>query len=202
MNIKQIFLESLKKASTDIAIENGIFDMSKQEHIEVLREYLLQSNVDVKIITQYLNKMVEGKYPEKQAYNSNGILVTFPTPEYKQKAIARGTHFEENPKKGEVNIFTGDTQPEQPQQNIEFEPQQTAPVQQPEPVKQSKGDERTPEEKEQDAVAIEKALTMEYTLEEASKFGFYNKRNSWYDTTGKFIGKLWNVNGKQLIINK
>ncbi len=30
----------------------------------------------------------------------------------------------------------------------------------------------------------------------------YNKRNSWYDTTGNFIGKLWNVNGKQLIINK
>jgi len=202
MNNKQIFLESLKKASTDIAIENGIFDMSKQEHIEVLREYLLQSNVDVKIITQYLNKMVEGKYPERQAYNSNGILVTFPTPEYKQKAIARGTHFEENPKKGQVNIFTGDNQPEQPQQNIEFEPQQTAPVQQPEPVKQSKGDERTPEEKEQDAVAIEKALTMEYTLEEALKFGFYNKRNNWYDTTGQFIGKLWNVNGEQLIINK
>lgn len=205
MNIKQIFLESLEKASTDIAIENGIFDISKQEHIEILREYLLQSNVDVNIVTNYLNKMVEGKYPERQAYNSNGILVTFPTPEYKQKAIARGTHFEENPKRGQANVFAGDEQPkqsEQPQQNIDFEPQKTASVQQPEPVKEPKGDERTPEEKEQDAVAIEKALTMEYTLEEALKLGFYNKRNNWYDTTGEFVGKLWNVNGKQLIINK
>lgn len=203
MNIKQIFFEALEKASTDNSIENGIFDISKQEHIEVLREYLLESNIDSKIVNLYLNKMLEGKYPERQAYNSNGILVTFPTPEYKQKAIERGTHFEENPKRGQANIFTGDEQPEQPSgQQIEFEPQQTAPVQQSEPVKQSKSDDRTPEEKEQDAVAIEKSLTMEYTLEEALKFGFYNKKNNWYDTTGKFIGKLWNVNGKQLILNK
>ena len=202
MNIKQIFLEALQQASTDISIENGIFDISKQEHIEVLREYLLNSNVDSKIVNQYLNKMLEGKYPERQAYNTNGILVTFPTPEYKQKAIARGTHFEENPKKGQSNVFVGDEQPEQPSgQQIEFEPQQTQPVQQTEPQK-SKSDDRTPEEKEQDAVAIEKALTTEYTLQEALKFGFYNKRNSWFDSSGNYVGKLWNVDGKQLIINK
>ena len=59
---------------------------------------------------------------------------------------------------------------------------------------------RTPEEKEQDAVAIEKALTNEYTLEEALKFGFYNKRNSWFDSSGDYVGKLWNIDGKQLII--
>lgn len=197
MNIKQVFSEALEKASTDQLIENGVFDISKQEHIELFREYLYESNLDSDTITFYLNKMVEGKYPERQAYNSNGILVTFPTPEYKQKAISRGTHFEENPKRGQANIFTGDEQPEQPSgQQTEFEPQQS------EPVKQSKSDDRTPEEKEQDAVAIEKSLTMEYTLEEALKFGFYNKKNNWYDTTGKFIGKLWNVNGKQLILNK
>lgn len=199
MNIKQVFTEALEKASTDNLIENGVFDIYKQEHIELFREYLFESNLDSDTITFYLNKMVEGKYPERQAYNVNGILVTFPTPEYKQKAIARGTHFEENPRKGQVNVFTSD---EQPEQNIEFEPQQTAPVQQPEPAEKPKGDDRTPEEKEQDAVAIEKSLTMEYTLEEALKLGFYNKKNNWYDTTGNYIGKLWNVNGKQLIINK
>jgi hypothetical protein len=79
MNIKRIFLEALEQASTDISIENGIFDISKQEHIEVLREYLLNSNIDHNIVNQYLNKMLEGKFPERQAYNSNGILVTFPT---------------------------------------------------------------------------------------------------------------------------
>jgi len=148
MNIKQIFFEALEQASTDISIENGIFDISKQEHIEILREYLFNSNIDHNIVNQYLNKMLEGKYPERQAYNTNGILVTFPTPEYKQKAIARGTHFEENPKRGQANVFT----------------------------------------------------TTEYTLEEALKYGFYNKRNSWFDSSGDYVGKLWNVDGKKLII--
>ena len=205
MNLKQIFLEALEKANTDNSIESGIFDISKQEHIEILRGHLLESNVDSKTVNQYLNKMLEGRYPDRQAYNSNGILVTFPTPEYKQKAIERGSHFEQNPKKGQANVFSGDEQPEQPSgQQIEFEPaqpQQIQQTQQQEP-QTPKSDDRTPDEKEQDAVAIEKSLTTEYTLEEALKYGFYNKKNKWYDSSGDFIGNLWNVNGKQLILNK
>ena len=205
MNLKQIFLEALEKANTDNSIESGIFDISKQEHIEILRGHLLESNIDSKTVNQYLNKMLEGRYPDRQAYNVNGILVTFPTPEYKQKAIERGSHFEQNPKKGQANVFSGDEQPEQPSgQQIEFEPtqpQQIQQTQQQEP-QTPKSDDRTPDEKEQDAVAIEKSLTTEYTLEEALKYGFYNKRNSWYDSSGDFIGNLWNVNGKQLILNK
>ena len=205
MNLKQIFLEALEKANTDNSIESGIFDISKQEHIEILRGHLLESNVDSKTVNQYLNKMLEGRYPDRQAYNVNGILVTFPTPEYKQKAIERGSHFEQNPKKGQANVFSGDEQPEQPSgQQIEFEPtqpQQIQQTQQQEP-QTPKSDDRTPDEKEQDAVAIEKSLTTEYTLEEALRFGFYNKKNKWYDSSGDFIGNLWNVNGKQLILNK
>ena len=209
MNLKQIFLEALEKANTDNSIESGIFDISKQEHIEILRGHLLESNVDSKTVNQYLNKMLEGRYPDRQAYNVNGILVTFPTPEYKQKAIERGSHFEQNPKKGQANVFSGDEQPEQPNgqpsgQQIEFEPtqpQQIQQTQQQEP-QTPKSDDRTPDEKEQDAVAIEKSLTTEYTLEEALKYGFYNKKNKWYDSSGDFIGNLWNVNGKQLILNK
>ena len=205
MNLKQIFLEALEKANTDISIESGIFDISKQEHIEILRGHLLESNIDSKTVNQYLNKMLEGRYPDRQAYNVNGILVTFPTPEYKQKAIERGSHFEQNPRKGQANVFSGDEQPEQPSgQQIEFEPtqpQQIQQTQQQEP-QTPKSDDRTPDEKEQDAVAIEKSLTTEYTLEEALKYGFYNKKNKWYDSSGDFIGNLWNVNGKQLILNK
>lgn len=205
MNLKQIFLEALEKANTDNSIESGIFDISKQEHIEILRGHLLESNVDSKTVNQYLNKMLEGRYPDRQAYNVNGILVTFPTPEYKQKAIERGSHFEQNPRKGQANVFSGDEQPEQPSgQQIEFEPtqpQQIQQTQQQEP-QTPKSDDRTPDEKEQDAVAIEKSLTTEYTLEEALKYGFYNKKNKWYDSSGDFIGNLWNVNGKQLILNK
>ena len=205
MNLKQIFLEALEKANTDNSIESGIFDISKQEHIEILRGHLLESNIDSKTVNQYLNKMLEGRYPDRQAYNVNGILVTFPTPEYKQKAIERGSHFEQNPRKGQANVFSGDEQPEQPSsQQIEFEPTQPQQIQQTQQQdpQTPKSDDRTPDEKEQDAVAIEKSLTTEYTLEEALKYGFYNKKNKWYDSSGDFIGNLWNVNGKQLILNK
>lgn len=205
MNIKNKVYQALEKANNDILLADGVFDIYKQEHIEILREYLIDDGVDIIFINEYLNKVVEGRFPERQAYNANGILVTFPSPEYKQRAIQRGTHFEENPKKGQANIFAGDEQLEQPEQQsgqqVEFEPQQTQPVQQSEPQK-SKNDDRSPDEKEQDAIAIEKALTTEYTLQEALMFGFYNKKNKWYDTTGNYVGKLWNVNGKQLIINK
>ena len=99
---------------------------------------------------------------------------------------------------------TGGQPTQQSGQQIEFEPtqpQQIQQTQQQEP-QTPKSDDRTSDEKEQDAVAIEKALTTEYTLEEALRFGFYNKKNKWYDSSGDFIGNLWNVNGKQLILNK
>ena len=38
----------------------------------------------------------------------------------------------------------------------------------------------------------------EFTLEEAIRNGFYYKKNLWYDSEGKYIGRLWNVNGKQI----
>lgn len=57
----------------------------------------------------------KGKHPERQAYNKNGLLVTFPTPEYKARALAKGTHFEKNPKVGQSNLFGGGQQaPNQP----------------------------------------------------------------------------------------
>lgn len=60
----------------------------------------------------------KGKHPERQAYNKNGLLVTFPTPEYKARAIAKGTHFEKNPKAGQSNLFGGGQQaPNQPAPN-------------------------------------------------------------------------------------
>jgi len=103
----------------DDRITDGVFDMSNNSHMEVLRETLMdnyQVNLnDAKVIH---NKMVEGKYPERQAYNKDGLLVTFPTPQHKQKAISRGTHFEKDPTAGTPNVFGGGQQPqgqEQPQ---------------------------------------------------------------------------------------
>jgi hypothetical protein len=208
MNIKKLIFEALDKSSTDISIEDGVFDITKQEHIEILRSNLLEVGMSVETVTDYLNKVVEGKYPARQAYNKNGILVTFPTPEYKQKAIAKGTHFDKNPNKRDANVFTDDpTDQEKP--NVEPEQKPTPdqpkspeqPAAQPEKPKDDEDpDTRTPEEKQADAATVEKILRTEYTLEEAKSYGFYQKKNTWYDSEGNVVGKLWYVDGKKLII--
>jgi outer membrane biosynthesis protein TonB len=209
MNIKKLIFEALDKSSRDISIEDGVFDITKQEHIEILRGNLLEVGMSVETVTDYLNKVVEGKFPERQAYNKNGILVTFPTPEYKQKAIAKGTHFDKNPMKGDPNVFADDpTTQEKPK----AEPQQKPTPDQPKapdspaaktdekPKDGEEQDTRTPQEKQADAAEVEKILRTEYTLEEANSFGFYQKKNTWYDSNGNVVGKLWYVDGKQLII--
>ena len=208
MNIKKLIFEALDKSSKDISIEDGVFDITKQEHIEILRGNLLEVGMSVETVTDYLNKVVEGKFPERQAYNKNGILVTFPTPEYKQKAIAKGTHFDKNPNKRDANVFTDDpTDQEKP--NVEPEQKPTPdqpkspeqPAAQPEKPKDDEDpDTRTPEEKQADAANVEKILRTEYTLEEAKSYGFYQKKNTWYDSEGNVVGKLWYVDGKKLII--
>jgi hypothetical protein len=209
MNIKKLIFEALDKSSRDISIEDGVFDITKQEHIEILRGNLLEVGMSVETVTDYLNNVVEGKFPERQAYNKNGILVTFPTPEYKQKAIAKGTHFEKNPTKGDPNVFADDpTTQEKPKAEPEQKPTPDQPKAPDSPAaktdeKPKDGEEqdtRTPQEKQADAAEVEKILRTEYTLEEANSFGFYQKKNTWYDSNGNVVGKLWYVDGKQLII--
>jgi len=81
----------------DERITDGIFQMENATHMDALRDYFLKKGVNREAAVNVTNRMVEGKYPERQAYNKDGILVTFPTPQHKARAIARGTHFEKNP---------------------------------------------------------------------------------------------------------
>lgn len=81
----------------DERITDGIFQMENATHMDALRDYFLKKGVTREAAISTTNRMVEGKYPERQAYNKDGILVTFPTPQHKARAIARGTHFEKNP---------------------------------------------------------------------------------------------------------
>ncbi len=83
--------------SLDPRITDGIFKMEEATHMDALRDYFLKKGVQREAAISVTNRMVEGKYPERQAYNRDGILVTFPTPQHKARAIARGTHFEKNP---------------------------------------------------------------------------------------------------------
>jgi hypothetical protein len=81
----------------DERVTDGIFKMDDATHMDALREYFVKKGVTREAAIAVTNRMVEGKYPERQAYNKDGILVTFPTPQHKARAIARGTHFEKNP---------------------------------------------------------------------------------------------------------
>ena len=81
----------------DERISDGIFKMEEATHMDALRDYFLRKGVQREAAIHVTNRMVEGKYPERQAFNRDGILVTFPTPQHKARAIARGTHFEKNP---------------------------------------------------------------------------------------------------------
>lgn len=95
----------LSEVSLDHRVSNGIFSIEEDTHMEVLREFLIKKGLTENDAISYSNRVLEGKYPERQAYNVNGILVTFPTPEYKQAAIKKGTHFEKNPSAKAQNVF-------------------------------------------------------------------------------------------------
>lgn len=81
----------------DERITDGVFKMEEATHMDALRDYFVKKGVTKEAAISVTNRMVEGRFPERQAYNKDGILVTFPTPQHKARAIARGTHFEKNP---------------------------------------------------------------------------------------------------------
>jgi hypothetical protein len=91
--IDRIFAE----VCLDERVKDGIFKLDEDEHMSALRDLFVKKGLTRENATSLTNRMVEGKFPERQAFNKDGILVTFPTPQHKAKAIARGTHFEKNP---------------------------------------------------------------------------------------------------------
>ncbi len=196
-----ILSELIEQICLDSRIKDGIFSLDNNDHLNILQEYLqTELNINEQQAQELRNAVLEGKYPDRQAYNANGLLVTFPTPEYKQRAISRGTHFEENPKKAAgANVF--EPQPEQPaQQPSSPEPQQTPTTSstttvptEPKPETPAEKDKnepdlRTSQEKQADAQVIQKILTTEYTLDEAKSNGFYRKGSIWYTNEGTEVG--------------
>ena len=96
----------LNNVCLDERIDTGTFDITNNDHISIMREYLIHKGIDEIHALEFTNRVVEGgKHPQRQAYNANGILVTFPTPQHKQNAIRRGSHFEKDPTKGKPNLW-------------------------------------------------------------------------------------------------
>ena len=103
MNFKSL----INDICCDSRIKNGTFDMTNTDHVFILQEYLEKYGNDINTIVDKTAVLFEaGRFPERQAYNKDGILVTFPSKEYRDRAVNKGTHFAENPKKAQANIFT------------------------------------------------------------------------------------------------
>jgi hypothetical protein len=217
----------LSELCLDNRVEDGTFDIFNNDHMDVLREKLVEMGIPKSEVVELANKVTEGKYPERQAYNANGILVTFPNPEYKQRALRRKTHFEEDPTKGQHNLdFNTPAQPIQqepisPNETpIEIEPgvqQNTQPSQQDQGSADTSADtntntstdtgtsqtqgqsgvntndleNRSGDQKEEDAKEIEKILTTEFSLDEAVLHNWVRDKNRWYNSDGILVGHEW-----------
>lgn len=211
MNFKTV----LNDVCCDNRIKNGTIDLKNPDHVFVLQEYLEKYGYDIDLVVERTAMLFEkGRFPERQAYNADGILVTFPNKQYRDRAVRKGTHFAENPKKSQANIFaqqtdTSTTNQESPKPE---EPQGAVPIDkelgkdnEEEPQKK----ERTPREKQIDSVAVSSILTGEsplvnFSVDEAIRYGFYKKGYQWYDSDGELIGEQIydEKNGKLIAVEK
>jgi hypothetical protein len=107
-SLVEIIHNSIMDVCIEPVVENGIFDPRNNEHVFCLIEKLEEKKLTEDIICEAIAAIrQEGKYPERQAYNKEGWLVTFPSPEYKNAAIKKGTHFASDPThgKGGMNVY-------------------------------------------------------------------------------------------------
>lgn len=126
------FLQSvLLEAAIDGRIPSGVLNISDDEHRMVIAEKLLDRGIDPTVVLEVVNKLAlkDGKYPDRQAYNKEGWLVTFPTPEHRAAAIKKKTHFASDPTHGQggMNLYykrKGKQARQQQQDASETEPEQ------------------------------------------------------------------------------
>jgi hypothetical protein len=107
-NTQKIIEDIITESALDSRIPDGIVNLHNSEHIAVIAERMHDSKINEEIINEFVETfMEEGKYPERQAYNKDGWLVTFPSGEYKQRAIKKGTHYGSDPThgKGGMNLY-------------------------------------------------------------------------------------------------
>jgi len=104
------FLQSvLLEAAIDHRVPSGVLDINDDAHRMVIAEKLLDRGIDPTVVLEVVNKLAlkDGKYPDRQAYNKEGWLVTFPTPEHRAAAIKKKTHFASDPThgRGGMNLY-------------------------------------------------------------------------------------------------
>lgn len=131
-DIKSAIIEQLLlEVCAHPKVADGVVNFETQEHVDALIEVLKKTSMPVESIKSITNALNEGRHPERQAYNREGFLVTFPTPEYKKQALASGEYTNQDPTNGKGGMHLVK----------KVEPSDTTPtdntVQKQEPVKQS-----------------------------------------------------------------
>ena len=119
----------------DERISDGVFRMEEEEHMNALRDYFVKRGIPKEAAVNVTNRMVEGKYPDRQAYRKeDGILVTWPSPQHKKKA------FQENPGKYiEQNPFPKKEEPQEPEPKEPVKPEKDEPEEE-EPTEEPSGE--------------------------------------------------------------
>jgi hypothetical protein len=192
----------------DDRIKDGILRLENPEHVFVLQEYLEKAGYNInEIVAKTAKLFAEGRFPDRQAYNKDGILVTFPSTEYRARAVDKGTHFAENPKKTVGKLFSPSDTGDLSTSDVSTDPTNTDAI----PKKKSDTvsldqelnkkvagdvdiDNRSTKDKVQDAEAVQSILTnttplLNYSVDEAIRYGFYNKGFNWYDCDGNLLGE-------------
>lgn len=108
-NISEILENLITECECDNRISTGIFDVYNTDHLVVLSEHMQKYGISESTIESAIESMAlgEGKYPERQAFNKEGWLVTFPSKEYRDAALKKGTHSVSDPThgKGGMNLY-------------------------------------------------------------------------------------------------
>lgn len=212
------FSEILDEICCDERIKTGTPDLTDPEFCFVLQEYLIKNGLDINEVVDKTGILFEkGRFPERQAYNADGILVTFPTKEYRDRAVDKGTHFAENPKKAQSNIFTdlksnnglsvADIE-KKDNDNVELSTNEDDFISIDDYIKTSGDlDTRSEEQTEEDSKMVSNILSSEFddpedvvfndqnSLEEISNYlkesGFIKSGNVWKDENGTLIAEQY-----------
>lgn len=106
--VKNFINDIILEASLDARISDGVVNLKNHDHIKVLAEIMYDKCEDETFVNEFVSVFInEGKYPDRQAFNKEGWLVTFPSKEYRDAAIKKGTHSIADPThgKGGMNLY-------------------------------------------------------------------------------------------------
>ena len=100
-NVSEFIESLLEDICLDERIPNATFEITNSHHLDILHEYASKKvNEDFAYLLLKELRVDEGNFPERQAYNKDGVLVTFPDEESKKAALDRKTHFDNDPSGG------------------------------------------------------------------------------------------------------